>query len=322
MSANEKLLSIVYGSRNDDYGGKLTLRTECSIHTIAGLANHFKLPTELVIVEWNPPADRPRLKEAISWPNPSEYLSIRLIVVPGNIHEDLAGESRVPMFEYIAKNVGIRRACGKFILSTNPDIVFSHELFKYFATQNLNPQLFYRATRVDGFGPSNSDIDWQDIIAHCKGTAYRAHYSNGTKSLKPNMPGRIGDLSKGVFGSFKKLFPHFRLFTNAAGDFLMMAANAWNDMQGYPELLTTAYIDGYGCYRAFSEGYKEFCFDESAVVYHQEHNLIARQGRPVTPRVQYRLDCGALHRGKNAAVPKTGKDWGLVKHDLEIIDVV
>src|SRR5207245_3974337 len=61
----------------------------------------------------------------------------------------LPNSARMPIFEYIAKNVGIRRARGEYVLITNPDIVFTQELIRYFAARGLRGDAFYRVDRYD-----------------------------------------------------------------------------------------------------------------------------------------------------------------------------
>jgi hypothetical protein len=49
----------------------------------------------------------------------------------------------------IAKNVGICRARGKFVLSTNIDVLFSDELAAFLASGKLDPSVIYRIDRYD-----------------------------------------------------------------------------------------------------------------------------------------------------------------------------
>ena len=96
--------------RNDGYAGDFAGRMDRSLATLEPLG------VEIIVVEWNPPEDRPRLASVIGSPG------IRVITVPRNIHEDL------PMSDTMSKNVGIRRAHGDWILCTNPDILFTEEM--------------------------------------------------------------------------------------------------------------------------------------------------------------------------------------------------
>lgn len=84
---------------------------------------------ELIVVEWNPVPERLTLSEAIDFP-PS-CLPTRIITVPNEIHATKANSAKMGFYEYLAKNVGIARAKGEWILVTNPDIVFSEELYDW-----------------------------------------------------------------------------------------------------------------------------------------------------------------------------------------------
>src|SRR5690349_11117145 len=128
MSQTPKL-SVVATSRNDDHGGNLLPRTQWFIDGLVEQSSRHELPTELVLVEWNPPADRPPLAEALRWPAAGSSLTARVVTVPPERHAKLDFADAMPLFQMIAKNVGIRRARGEYILATNIDILFSDPLF-------------------------------------------------------------------------------------------------------------------------------------------------------------------------------------------------
>jgi hypothetical protein len=69
----------------------------------------------------------------------------------------------------IAKNVGIRRARGQFVLATNIDLLFSDELFSFIASRQLQPGAVYRLDRYDAESdvPLNAPLSEQlDYCAH------------------------------------------------------------------------------------------------------------------------------------------------------------
>ncbi len=118
-SSQPPSLSIVVTARNDDYGGRFLERFINFVDLLAYQSDRFGLRAELVVVEWNPPADEPRLIDALDWPSPNGNLRMRIIEVPVEVHHTVEGSDRMPMFEYIAKNTGIRRAESEFVLATN-----------------------------------------------------------------------------------------------------------------------------------------------------------------------------------------------------------
>lgn len=80
---------------------------------------------------------------------------VRVVTVPGAVHaafKDLWRHASrpfkyPPLLEYQGKNVGVRRARGRFILTTNPDDVLSASLVGAFAQMRLLDVNFYRAAR-------------------------------------------------------------------------------------------------------------------------------------------------------------------------------
>jgi len=106
------VLSIVAATRNDDHGGGLARRMQICFAGILAQADRHRVPTELVIVEWNPPPDRPRLAEALRWPRANRFCTVRILEVSSEIHRRYRLAEHLPLYQMIAKNAGIRRARG------------------------------------------------------------------------------------------------------------------------------------------------------------------------------------------------------------------
>ena len=128
------------------------------INNIIHFTNKYKIDTELIIVDWNPPQKRKLLHEILPKPNKSKYLIIKYIVVPNDIHLLYERSEEIPLFQMTGKNVGIRRANGKFILCTNIDILFTDKIMRELSKKNLDTQYFYRANRCDV--PNDIDLTW------------------------------------------------------------------------------------------------------------------------------------------------------------------
>lgn len=141
-------LSVVATSRNDDHGDGLLRRMQHFVDGLVEQSRRHRLSVELILVEWNPPPDRPPLADALSWPADSGDCAIRIITVPGELHARLKHGDRLPLFQMIAKNVGIRRARGRYVLATNIDILFSDGMVGYLRDRLL-PGRLYRADRCD-----------------------------------------------------------------------------------------------------------------------------------------------------------------------------
>ena len=178
-------LSVVATARNDNHGGDLLHRMQTFVNALAAQCVRHRVPSELVLVEWNPPRDRSRLTEALEWPEPSPWLSARVVTVPPEVHSRLRYAERLPLFQMIAKNVGIRRARGEFVLATNVDLVFSDELMAFLARRPLERSRLYRVDRYDA-DPADLDprSSVDDQLRACNESLIRICKREGTIDLR------------------------------------------------------------------------------------------------------------------------------------------
>jgi len=177
-------LSVVVTARNDDHGGNLLHRMQLFVNGLLEQGQRHQLKAELVLVEWNPPPDRPRLREALSWPMEKGPCTVRVIEVPPEIHKRFRFSDVLPLFQMIAKNVGIRRAGGKFVLATNIDLLFSDELMRFLASGRLRKGQMYRVDRYDvpADVPSAAPIEAQ--LEYCRQNVIRINAREGTDNLQ------------------------------------------------------------------------------------------------------------------------------------------
>src|SRR5205823_4354337 len=68
VSGETPYLSVVTTARNDNHGGDLLYRIGVFVNGLVAQCDRHRIQAELVIVEWNPPTDRPRLADALAWP--------------------------------------------------------------------------------------------------------------------------------------------------------------------------------------------------------------------------------------------------------------
>jgi hypothetical protein len=191
----EPYLSIVATARNDDHGGNPLYRMQIFVDALIAQCDRHKLPAELVLVEWNPPGDRPRLAEVLQWPESDGWCQIRIVEVPHASHARLEHSDRLPLFQMIGKNVGIRRARGEFVVATNIDIVFSDQLMHFIAERGLRRGYVYRVDRYDV--PAELDPSWpiERQLEFCRGSAIRVNRREGTLDLRS--------------GDFYRIYPEF-----------------------------------------------------------------------------------------------------------------
>ena len=176
-------LSLVACSRNDDHGGNLLNRMQLFVRGFLEQCRRHQLRAELILVEWNPPAERPRLKDALSWPVEGGACDVRIIEVPPEIHRRFKNSDRLPLFQMIAKNVGIRRARGEFILATNIDILFSDDIMQFFTSGKMKPRRLYRVDRYDVPANVPEGLDIREQLEFCRNNVIRVHARRRTQDL-------------------------------------------------------------------------------------------------------------------------------------------
>jgi hypothetical protein len=107
-------LSIIVASRNDNHGDNMSKRMRLFIKGMIEQTNRFALNIELIIVEWNPPNKDRRLFEILPRPTNGDYLTLKYILVPYKLHKQFRFSEKLPLYQMIAKNVGIRRGECRF----------------------------------------------------------------------------------------------------------------------------------------------------------------------------------------------------------------
>jgi len=318
MTPLRPYISFVVVARNDDYGGNFVGHTEVFLNNLLGLCERHKLPAELVIVEWNPPVDRPRLKEACAWPASHEYCPVRIIKVSHASHEQFTASQKVVMFEYLGKNVGVRRARGEYVLATNADLLYASELIEFFASQSLDHGSFYRIDRYNIEGtevPARKSIDSQ--LAYCEKhyklvqNRYGGDFIRGESFVSSRSLRRIATYLKNAILHF----PYPTPYMNAAGDFFLMAKESWDKLRGYPEIPPYAYPDAL-CYMAMASGLRQVELRSPMRIYHQPHGRGgAETGRPRSDYERKKKQYRMMLKTKMPWLPNN-EGWGLGGHKL------
>jgi hypothetical protein len=181
MSHSNPYISLVVAARNDNHGGNMLSRMQGMLNSWISQATAYGLSSEIVIVEWNPPEDRPRLKDALSWPEGE--CQVRFIEVRPDVHARLPNSASIPLHQMIAKNVGIRRARGEFILATNLDIIFSAELMQFLAERSLETGRMYRMDRADVASDTPACPTVKELLEFCESHIRRVFAREGEFAL-------------------------------------------------------------------------------------------------------------------------------------------
>jgi hypothetical protein len=179
-------LSVVVTARNDDHGGNLRGRMQAFVNGFLNQCARHRLPAELIMVEWNPPEDRPRLAEALHWDAANAFCEVRIVEVPNQLHRRLEHWRTLPLYQMIAKNAGIRRAHGEFILATNIDVLFSDELMSFIAARKLQRGKMYRIDRWDIESGVPVDAPVEEQLAYAKSHLIRVCAREGTFRVSPD----------------------------------------------------------------------------------------------------------------------------------------
>lgn len=318
-----KDLSLVVATRNDDYGGRLLERVHNFIKSISKSAARTNGEVEVIFVEWNPPADKPDFREAMNWPDIPREVEVRNITVPSAVHNSIPGSDDMPMFEYWAKNVGIKRARGDFVLATNPDIIFNSEMVDYLVS-NLDGEYFYRANRYDINIIPDCDLNYNQMINQCQNNVYsiktrfnasRPGGANDRKTLNQikYIGSRIIHSMKYTYRSVHPKMPQYlNSYTHYAGDFLLTTKENWNEIRGFPEGSYNWHADRIATLNLASQGLKQEIIAPPARIYHQEHENMHSQ-RPQPDLGELLTEGGPSEGG---ILLQNDEDWGLSGSEL------
>jgi hypothetical protein len=273
-------LSIVVTGRNDGYGGDFTGRL---LRTLS--FNHDRLSErgvshEIVLVEWAPPADRPHLVALVREALPNLGSALTSYLVDARYHEACSQSPKLSYMEYLAKNVGIRRAKGRAVLSTNTDIYLGRGVIDAIAAAPLDPRTVYRATRVDvKLGADESHVRW-DLLEDARNqTTY--------KTIQPP------------------------LYAGGSGDFILVQRESLHALRGFNEVyrLARVGIDVNFLVKAYSSGYH--ITDIGSPVYHTNHVGSFRTTKNVASAETAQAAWGARGWPSRQVIYDNSDAWGL-----------
>ncbi|WP_221032929.1 hypothetical protein [Actomonas aquatica] len=352
QSAFEPYLSVVCASRNDDHGGDPLIRTQIFVNCLARQCEALQLPTELIIVDWNPVAGRPGLAGVLQLPEGSTYCRGRVITVPTELHRRYKYSEKLPFLQMIAKNVGIRRAKGQFVLATNIDIIFSAELMAFIGKQRLDPSKMYRVDRYDIKAGIPLDFTLEQTLDYAWKNPLRNNRRFGPAAVVEHLygdnPHRKECIPNPDFFETVHGFEAIQhdgawlicpqrdtlmgeIHTNACGDFTLLAREAWEQIAGYAEFASYSFnIDSVGVYAAHYGGFEEVSLLPPCVCFHIEHSL----GSGWTPEGEKKLferlnnaeilnpewpvlnDLIEQMKVSDAPIPLNDAEWGLAPFEL------
>ena len=306
-------LSVVMVGRNDNYGGTFQSRLATSLRINLHLLNKHTsgapgFTGEVLFVEWNPlpvgPSSAALLAEyaaaAARQSSHPPVTRVRVVTIPQVVHNALVrqagAETSPPVLEILGKNVGVRRARGKFVLTTTPDDVLSASLVASFAKMNLLAVNFYRAARGHcdmrtwqqvtrkKYG-ANRDAEFRELdrcagrlrfpTKFWDGQPYQVSGSCANGGLDKSIP-----TNPATHSSVLKVTP----FAYASGDFWLAARRTWHRIGGYIEAgvieggkstfsMSTWGLDGFSLCRALAGArVPQTTFDQRCMTIHLDHD--------------------------------------------------
>ncbi len=246
-----------------------------SRHLMAGHAS-LRGPVEVVFVSWNtPPAIQARERRLAALLNAAVAPDVvfALYSVSPAEHRRYAtqlgpdGDS-VDYFEFGAKNVGLRRARGRFVLVTNVDILFSPCLVSAIAdvlhsetTRAVRSSSVWRAYRSDLHAPLPPEATGDDLSAALEAANQTTHTRTSSRSIAD-----------------ERMLPEHALIDEASGDFMLASRESWLRTAGFPDLPFTWHMDSLQLRRFRDAGVTQrilYCR-----LYHRWHVTRNNIGRP------------------------------------------
>ena len=258
----EPYISFVTHSRNDHYTGVSAAdNMNPSLNSLLYQVEKFKLPCEIIIVDWNYSESKPRLKDTLALPSTHPFATIKAIEVPAVHHQRFKNWKSKFVQSAAAGNVGIRRARGKFTVYRGNDVIYSNKLVEFLATHEFELDKFYRCDRIDiDQKVLQEDAivtrNWHDVADLCSKYILRI---NDALSCKAQ------EISKLPF-----------LHTNACGDFTLTAQKNWELIRGFMvgEHSYALYSDSSALYALYGSGIKQEILKDDMVVYKPVHNAM------------------------------------------------
>jgi hypothetical protein len=249
-------ISFVLYSRNDDYSGHMLEKLQTGMDILIGQLESRELESEILIVEWNYPLDRPALSEVLRFPSASHAVTVKMFRVGAAYHRPFKYSHLRPVHPTAAYNVGVRRSRGMFVLPKSQDSFYSEQLMDYLAGRPLSRDRLYRCLRcdVDPVVMNHREAGRREFLDACRrNVIFRYVRSSWTNCLGiPN------------------------LHTDACGDFLLMSRDYWLSIRGWYETMDVGALDtdSLVLHTAVGAGAEETMLPEECYVYKIDHDLL------------------------------------------------
>lgn len=289
-------LSLILCTRNDSYQGNSVWRLETALNYTAGAAAELGKPDEVEIVVGDWGSETP-VRDALSL-TPEAARITRFVTIPPEIAR--AEQKDSPFPEVLALNAAARRARGEYIGRIDQDILVSRHFLETF---------FWLTEKRRLLVPLEKAV----LISNRRNIPYRfaVHV--------PSLP--VVDRYVRWFGRRLPRMdpPPAHLFYQCWIGILLMHRDVWHDCGGYDERFIYMDFMEMDVILRLSARYQVVDLGELAdcAFYHLNHER-PRVSRHVN-RYRRKVNPWRTLDDMPEEFAPNGGEWGLVKHDLEVL---
>lgn len=312
--------TLVVGVRNDvvrDFGFQRMLRV------LDAQVGRLQLSVELIVVEWNPNNILAPLAEGM--PRLPSLPSVRVIRAPRLLHARWAPAwmAAPTLLEFVARNVGARRARGRWVTGHAMDSMYTPELWQWLAAGG--PETVQRQVTAQPAPPLMVRAPLLTTHVRVRRSSDRLLGEAELTDVRKR-PWTLHLLQRHVITGWppERLAAHSEcttalvndgdeLFTDAAGHFQLMTAASWMQLRGYVEAATYMHFDTVLMYMAQRAGMRFHTTAWPAMVVREAYNLNE-------PRWNFRETPYQQYYGPAGKPTPNGLDWGHAELDLDEVE--
>ena len=286
-------ITAVIVSRNDNYGGHLNERATYALNSAINTYD------EVIYVDWNSST------HSLLWDikdNLQLKGNLKHFVIPPTAASQLTGydPDAQKCCETLGRNIGIRRAEGDYIISTNIDVIHPKREEVEEIINKYKDQTFITLSR--------REVNWETIREFHGGELKFNEWDQLRNHIQSNSEERVVK-EKIVEGDDYSLI-------NCCGDFQLASKNIWNEIKGFEEeLIYALYSDTNVQNKAVKHGFDLKAIFEPAM-FHISHGSKGWGGGGIVDGVNKKSNnpYRAVATQELTLNPKT---WGFSDIDIE-----
>ena len=214
-------VSAIICGRNDNYGGHLIERATYSINSMLDTFD------EVIYVDWNTESGKKILTDEL---NIKDRAKLKVFTItPDKVREFTRGEKTQPMCEVLSRNIGIRRATGDIIVSTNIDIIAPPREQLDIVTSKLREMEMITVIRKD---LELNDVD--KVFSKMPFDSGKVSTIFGVDSIRTKLMSPFVEVTKTVLEQFPEKNHHtLASVICVCGDFQIAHRETWYKIKGF-----------------------------------------------------------------------------------------